>query len=345
MRYEPPLDGLRAIAITFVVLFHADPHLFVGGWIGVDIFFVLSGYLITRILTNEIDSTGTLSFRDFYIRRLLRLGPAVGCLYLFQVTRAILSPHRSEIIGATAVSATYLMNWNRAFDLFPEDVLGHTWSLSMEEQFYLLWPVLLLVIRRQRPLLWLTAAIAAILLWRYVLVGAGAGDFRIYYGFDTHSDGLLIGCVLALIPRDAKINQLSRLGPFSVAGLWMAFFLLPATLAAKQPVVLTIVPIFAATVIAASTTNPLLRKWLSLRAMVFTGKISYGWYLWHYPLITLAASSIDRDTPRGMLLIAACIPASYLMAVLSYFVVELPFLRLKRSLRRGLLTAVPGSVQ
>ncbi|MGA7805725.1 acyltransferase family protein [Bradyrhizobium sp.] len=333
MKYQPSLDGLRAIAITAVVFYHAYPNLFVGGWMGVDIFFVLSGYLITTILKREIDETEGLSFKNFYMRRLLRLGPAAASLYVFEIFRAVFnSPHRTEILQATLVSALYFMNWNQAFDLFPQDILGHTWSLSMEEQFYLLWPAALLFINRRRPAIWLSIAITSILFWRCGLVAFGSGGNRLYNGFDTHSDGLLTGCLVAFCANSDWLRGAAKAASLpAILAMCFALFLLPYDAKVTLTIGLTVVAIASAIVMVSSFEDQRMREFLRKPALVFTGKISYGWYLWHFPAIFLAGSHVNKHSPGGALIFAAAIPASYLAAVGSYFLIERPFLRLKRN--------------
>ena len=150
MRYEPSLDGLRAFSILSVVIYHLSEDSLPGGWSGVDTFFVLSGYLITRLLAGELVMNGEIQFLQFYIRRALRLGPALVCLLAF-VVLLVLIFRDLNLLRAAALSLIYMMNWNRAFDWFPPTLLGHTWSLSMEEQFYLLWPGLFSFVYNRRP--------------------------------------------------------------------------------------------------------------------------------------------------------------------------------------------------
>ena len=201
LKYEPAFDGLRALAIIFVFLVHAWESAFPGGWAGVDIFFVLSGYLITTLLTNELSETGTIDYRNFYIRRVLRLWPAFAVFLLVVVLEMSVRAPNIWSFGAVGLSAVYLMNWNRAFVWWSQHNLGHTWSLAMEEQFYLLWPALLVFIFSRRAICCVLAMIIAMVTWRCFLALDGADPERTYNGFDTHGDALLIGCLLALLVR------------------------------------------------------------------------------------------------------------------------------------------------
>ena len=203
LKYEPAFDGLRAVAIIFVFLDHAWEPAFPGAWAGVDIFFVLSGYLITTLLTNELSQTGAIDYRNFFIRRVLRLWPAFAAFLLFVVLQiSMRKGPKTGSFEAVAVSAVYLMNWNRAFIWWSQDKLGHTWSLAMEEQFYLLWPALLaFIFFSRRAICFVVALIVVMVTWRCILALNGADPERTYNGFDTHGDALLVGCLLALLVR------------------------------------------------------------------------------------------------------------------------------------------------
>lgn len=326
MKYDPSLDGLRAIAIGSVVAFHAYPGILPGGWVGVDIFFVLSGYLITRLLSGEIAENGRIGFRRFYARRFLRLTPAFACLLAFELVHAATNrAHRVEILQATAISATYLMNWNRAFHWLPQDLLPHTWSLAMEEQFYLLWPLTLTFITPRRPRTWVLGAIILVFAWRCFLAFSGADPERTYNGFDTHSDALLIGCALALTTLGPWVLKAARA---AVAIPLAAMAVMLATMHDQsfftQTIGLSLTAICAAWIMVVAIDGGWLKRLLSLPPMTYTGRISYGWYLWHYPAIAIIRAHFHN--PAAGVVAAA---VSYLVAVASFHFVERPFLRLK----------------
>lgn len=189
----PELDGVRGIAILAVFLNHTQPTLS-GGFLGVDLFFALSGFLITGILLNEFNRTGSISLRSFYYRRALRLLPALVVFLL------VCAPWAHW--QATTATMFYFANWHSFEFLGP---LVHTWSLSVEEQFYIAWPVVLLLLLRLKLSKTAIAAglitiIALIFIWRLYLLKSGASWERAYKGTDTHTEGLLIGCVIALVP-------------------------------------------------------------------------------------------------------------------------------------------------
>ncbi len=334
MKHEPALDGIRALAIIPVVFFHAFPGIIVGGWAGVDIFFVLSGYLITRLLAEEIRTTGTLSFRNFYIRRALRLVPAFCALLLFQLVRMAFESEPAQALGilqASAISAVYMMNWSRAFEWLPQDVMGHMWSLSMEEQFYLLWPATLLLIWTRRPVAWVTGALVLVVSWRCYLAFTGSSSGRTYNGFDTHCDSMLIGCLLALRPLHGPALRQLRLGaPIPLALLALVMLTMQHYFLLTQTVVLTVNALCAAWLIAAVQQDGWLRRVLSLPPLTYTGRISYGWYLWHFPILMLGASAWPGLSGTGTFLLAM---ASYPVAMLSFRYVERPFLALRPRFR------------
>ncbi len=206
----PGLDGLRAYAVLVVVLFHCDVPGFTGGWIGVDVFFGLSGFLITGILAHELDRSGTISLRDFWRRRMRRLVPALVVLMLFCVVLALtvdLELRTSGVWGAV----TYTTNWvhilvpgNGYWDAFAApDPLEHLWSLAIEEQFYVLWPIVVLLVGRRlgrSGLARVAVALAGVsLVLQIAGVAWGWSIDRLYQGTDTRAFPFLLGSALALV--------------------------------------------------------------------------------------------------------------------------------------------------
>ena len=215
-RHVPELDGLRGIAIISVLIHHQlTPFALKGGFLGVDLFFVLSGFLITGLLSAEFNKTNSISLKKFYMRRILRLGPALvlylfGCLIVTIYTQEISVTRQIKLI---VLALVYSTNWRMAFQwdtaLDPTAII---WSLSIEEQFYLVWPIVLFVclglkIKRNHIAAALAAVIIAILIHRFVMLSGGAVLTRLYYGTDTRADALLMGCLFALLPG---ANLLSR---------------------------------------------------------------------------------------------------------------------------------------
>lgn len=320
LSYEASLDGLRAIAVLAVVLFHTWPRLFPGGWAGVDLFFVLSGYLITSILVREHAATGRVSLRRFYIRRALRLMPALLALIAaFLVYTLVARNDLGEAASAALMAATYVTNWGRAFGA-PPSVISHTWSLAIEEQFYLLWPLtLLLILRTQRPWLWAAALAAAGLAWRLYLLGEGAPFVRLYNGFDTHADPILIGCFLALCPRAVS----GRAGFLPLIAFGVIVVALDWDSQLANSIGFAVIGCVGAWLIAAASRDGWLKTTLSWPPLVYIGQISYGIYLWHFPIIDVG----HYHVPQAYWFILPLLGIA--CAVVSFHLLEQPFLRLK----------------
>ncbi len=333
MKYEPSYDGLRAFAVTAVVMFHFWAAIFPGGWAGVHVFFVLSGYLITSILLKELKNDDKINLKRFYIRRVLRLTPALVCIILLQVVRLVLSHDpavRKSIEESILAASTYIMDWAAAFHFLSGDIIPHTWSLSIEEQFYLVWPALLLLVFKRRPLTWVTAAIVGVTVWRIFLVLTGASRDRTYYAFDTQADALLIGCAIALAPiTPALVRLAGRFVLVPVAVLLVQVFLPDTMLPVTEAIGYTVISACTAWILIALQDEGRLKRWLSWSPLVYTGRISYGWYLWHYALICLAKPALLHQGVVKTALYFLVLPVSYLIAMASYRFIETPFLRLK----------------
>lgn len=320
--YVAAFDGLRAIAVSAVIAFHC--FWLKGGWAGVDVFFVLSGFLITRNLKREFTDQGSIRLGRFYLRRILRLTPALWALLAFLALLAPFRTHPENTGHALALSVAYLMNWSRAFAWFPDDLLDHTWSLAMEEQFYLLWPILFLAVARRRPAFWLGAAFLLVIGWRVALGLQGATFERLYCGFDTHSDGLLLGCLMAVVQPLPRLRAAaSRLAVIPILGLFSIFVALPIDSIVAQSIGLSVTAVLSAWLILVASGGGIVVRLLSVRPLAFLGRISYGLYLWHFPILVLLQSKVPP------VLVPALVAASLLMAVLSFVVIERPFLRLK----------------
>jgi peptidoglycan/LPS O-acetylase OafA/YrhL len=322
--YEPAFDGLRAMAVGMVAFYHVDKTILPGGWAGVDIFFVLSGYLISRILLRALTLHGKILFREFYLRRALRLVPAFWCLLAVVAFTAPLRSDPTSTLEAVVAAGTYTINWTRAFHFMPQDILGHTWSLAIEEQFYLIWPVLLIFIYARKPARWLSVAIVVVIVWRCILIARGDDTIRIYTGFDTHCDGLLFGCLLAFAPPSkALARQAARTCYLPLMALALILIFCTVQSSFAQTIGFTVVAGISMWLIVAAQQPGLLHRWLVFPPFVYTGRISYGFYLWHYPLIALVN---DRYGIRGSLV---AIIISYAIAVVSYETIERKFLSFK----------------
>jgi peptidoglycan/LPS O-acetylase OafA/YrhL len=328
--YVAGLDGLRAIAVSTVFLGHAFSN-FVANSVGVDMFFALSGFLITRGLAAQLESSGRIDLRQFYIRRALRLMPALVLVVGSLLVVAALGDHFRQHMIASLTALTYLMNWSRAFHIGPTDLLEHTWSLSIEEQFYLLWPLTLIAIYRWFGLkgaTWCTGLLALLsVLLRVYLLHSGATEDRIYHGFDTRADGLLIGCVLALARPFNLSAWAGRLWLVPVLSVSWVFFFIPwLTL---QTLASTIIALACAWLILPlwSGTSPRLAMALEYSPVRYIGRISYGLYLWHWPILWILWELHFASNGLGTAALAGAITLS--AAATSFHFVELPILRLK----------------
>lgn len=342
--YQPALDGLRGIAVVAVILYHLDYPWMGGGFLGVDTFFVLSGYLITSLLLVEFDSTGSVSLRDFWIRRAKRLLPAALLLLVAVATYSwLVAPtDRLETIRGDAIATlTYVANWRfivddaSYFELWSEaSPLRHMWSLAIEEQFYLLWPVvvfgLLKALRGRTTLLIAGCVLAAA--GSVVLMAelAETDRSRAYFGTDARVHTILVGALLALVLRrlppvvGSAARIVRTLGVASLTMLGVSFVVVSDSGAWFYQGGSVIVAVAVAFVIAdgvsgsPSLTTALL-GWAPLRGL---GQISYGLYLWHWPMIVwLTPERLGTD---GLALDAIRVAATFGCALVSYVIVEQP---------------------
>jgi peptidoglycan/LPS O-acetylase OafA/YrhL len=268
------IDGLRALSALSVFAAHA--HWLKGGGLGVDVFFVISGFVITKTLKDEYDSTGRIDFLNFYVRRLLRLWPA-----LLGMCAVVFYFHWDEINPKEWLPAIfYYYNYSRMFWNWEPD-LGHFWSLSVEEQFYLIYPLaLLLFIRSPSSIL---VVVFIVSLWRINLQDASL--WRIYGGLDARLDQLLIGAYLVFI-KPADVKFLGKLWPVTLP--FLIYCLLYDNQESSQYVWRTPLLAFSSAILIAkiiSDQDSLLTRLLEIKPLVGLGVISYAFYLWHYPII------------------------------------------------------------
>lgn len=343
--HRPELEGLRAVAILSVLAHHSLNRFAPGGFLGVDVFFVLSGYLITGILQAELGRTGDVSLRYFYLRRLLRLGPSLVLVVGVYLAVASVLPRIDEVRSrgtAAALVLGYLANWVTAFGHFPLGALEHAWSLANEEQFYLLWPPLLWGLaraglsRRAQVSLVLGMA-AASTVWRLLLQAHGASAERVYYGFDTRLEGLLFGCALALVGTatlSARGTQAMRwvghLGGVALVGVFLRGN--PRSDFMRGPgfgLVALAAAAFLGGLLNAPETSPL-RRLLSTRGMRYVGRISYALYLWHQPVnfVVRAYPGLSSAVALGLRGGGALA-----LAALTHALLEVPLERFRRGLR------------
>jgi peptidoglycan/LPS O-acetylase OafA/YrhL len=343
--YRPELDGLRGIAIILVLFAHAFdwPK---GSFIGVDMFFALSGFLITTLLLEEWRLLGSISLRHFYLRRYYRLFPALAVLLAFYVLYVLLFVNGDVgmRIGGAGFGITYTANWAQAFRLpFPDTEIGYLWTLGIEEQFYLLWPALLIFLLKRglglKGTKWvLFGLILAVVLWRNFLILHGADPNRTYLGTDTRFDELLVGCLTATFYVSRRRDQggsrwlaLASLG----AGLFLAYriFKINQWTFWTVRITLTFVAIATLVVIYACVTNsfPLLTRVLSMKWLVFIGAISYSLYLWHVPADILMRDVVGLTTWQ---LAVSQFLLTFAVACASYYLVERTFLKRRKAHQR-----------
>ncbi len=340
-RHDAALDGVRGVAILAVIGLHFD--LMRGGFIGVDIFFVLSGFLITSILRNEIEKTGAIDYPVFFAKRLLRLVPALALCLIGVTLYAILTGRVATAIGPVLAASTYTMNYAYAYGVIGDSFVGHTWSLAVEMQFYLVWPVVLLALCRRFEDGVVVAVIAALALacatWRAIVsarYGEASIDFT-YRVLETRSDPLLIGGIVALLLRRGVVFASRPLLAAACAFIAIILWRVPAGKAVFHEFGFLPVALAAAYVVGflASSDDRLVRRTFESPALRYLGRISYGVYLYHFPIVEILR---DRGLSHATLW---ALPLTLGAAALSFHAVEVPLLRLKPEPRgdRALRTA------
>jgi len=354
MRYMPGLDGLRAFAVTAVLLYHADLDWIPGGFLGVDVFFVISGYLITALLLAEFRNRGRIGLGQFYLRRARRLLPALflllGVVGLFAVV--FLPEEVTKLRGDVVAALLYGTNWWQIFRNLSyfeaagrPPLLQHLWSLAVEEQFYLIWPLLLtgmfkLWHGRRRPILIATLGMVTASAVLMIVLSMSRGypleqdPSRVYYGTDTRAFTMLIGAVLAMVWAPWRLSEratrggrlvLDAIGFIGIAGLAWMFLNVSEFSNSLYRGGFLLCSVLSAMVIAV-TVHPAadLGRWfLGVQPMRWIGERSYGIYLWHWPVYMITRPQLDiglTGTPNLILRLSVTLA----LAELSFRYVEQP---------------------
>jgi peptidoglycan/LPS O-acetylase OafA/YrhL len=347
--YMPGIDAMRALAVLAVFGYHAGLDWVPGGFLGVDVFFVISGYLITSLLLREFRSSDHIELGRFWLRRARRLLPAVGVLIaVVMVVSAIAAPGKiDEIRGDALSSLFYFANWHfiyegtSYFEQFGRPSLfTHLWSLSVEEQFYLFWPLIfaaaMKLFGRGRLLIGVLAGAAGSVVLAWILFAPGHDASRIYYGTDTHAVGLLAGVALALVWSPTQLRTHKSFGPLvgpildALGVVALAYLILSFAHVHDYDLALwhggyAWIAI-ATVVLLAAMAHPAARLGgiIGRPALLWLGLRSYSFYLWHWPVLAMTRPGVDVALPRGILIplqLLACLA----LADLSYRFVELPF--------------------
>jgi peptidoglycan/LPS O-acetylase OafA/YrhL len=349
IQHIPAIDGLRAVAVTAVIFYHLGFSWIPGGFLGVDLFFVISGYVITRLLLDSIERSGGLDLRGFYKARARRLLPPM--IFMIVVTGFYITIWAQDsvrrFITDVPFALTGTINWwlvAKEQDYFEAigrpPLLQHTWSLAVESQFYLVWPIILLLVLKRFgkkiiPFAALLIALvsASLLFYVSLQLDASSDVSHIYFGTDTHSVGLFLGSALAVswIPQNFKSEVSKRaqnfvdfIGVFGLIGILASFLLIDESSPTAYKIAFPLAAIFGVAIITsivhpASRFAPILQN----RVLLWVGERSYAIYLWHWVVFQISRPSVDIEG-EDWALIAVRILIVLALADISLKLVELP---------------------
>jgi peptidoglycan/LPS O-acetylase OafA/YrhL len=329
----PRLDFLRAVSAGIVVIYHSG-YVTVPAGFGVLTFFVISGFLITHLLLRENDATGNISFRDFYVRRSLRIFPPFYAYWIIAI--ALLLARHANIIWPQAIcSLFYVGNYYQGLHGYPSSLFSHTWSLGVEEQFYLVWPAAFAFFRNRlrtfaRVLAFL---IPALWLYRSFLYFKGVAEPYLYTSFETRIDAILVGALFSIllhlgaVPRLIAELRRPRYLPITVTALVLSI-LGDGQLGFgyRYVVAYAIDPILLILLILQLVETPSM-DWMDARPFAYLGAISYSTYLYQQIVIPFVTKVLP-DQPKPLISVV-CLLVTWAAASVSYYLVEKPFLGLK----------------
>ena len=356
-RYLPSIDSLRALAVLAVIIYHIDVNYLPGGFLGVDLFFVLSGYLISSLIIKEYKKTGTLNLYNFYMRRARRLLPAVYfmitvCLVFMVLFNGVLlrKSHLDAVFGYIYSSNWwYIFHKLDYFDSFgAQSPFKHLWSLAIEEQFYMFFPLIFLIFNRQKKeegqssslnknFIYIVLGLILISLVTHILLFDINNINRIYFGTDTRAFSLLVGVVGALVypmdklssPTNAKESVLYSVVSLTSISTLIAimFYTSEYNTWLYKGGFLLVAVLGLIIIISSGKQHTFISKALSFRPIVFIGKISYSLYLWHFPIIVLTTPVSEIGNPN-LFYVTLRIILTFIAATLSYLFVETPIRKL-----------------
>ena len=356
-KYLPSIDSLRALAVLAVIIYHVDVNYLPGGFLGVDLFFVLSGYLISSLIIKEYRKTGSLNLYNFYIRRARRLLPAVyfmitvGLVVMVLFNEVLLRKSHLDAIFGYIYSSNwwYIFHKLDYFDSFgAQSPFKHLWSLAIEEQFYMIFPLLFLLVNRKKKskdgtyklnknFLYVVLGLILVSLLAHILLFDINNISRIYFGTDTRAFSLLVGVVGAILyPMErlhAKVTPQQNM-LYSVVSLVSIAILITVMIYTSEYNTLLyrggflLVAILGLIVIISSgKQHTLMSRLLSFKPVVFIGKISYSLYLWHFPVLVLTTPVSEIGNPNIFFVILRIV-LTFAVAIVSYVFVETPIRKL-----------------
>ena len=356
-KYLPSIDSLRALAVLAVIIYHVDVNYLPGGFLGVDLFFVLSGYLISSLIIKEYKKTGSLNLYNFYIRRARRLLPAV--YFMITVVLVVMVMFNGVLLKKSHLDAIfgyiYSSNWWYIFhklDYFDsfgsQSPFKHLWSLAIEEQFYMIFPLLFLLVngkkktkdgsyKLNRNFLYVILGVILVSLIAHIILFDINNISRIYFGTDTRAFSLLVGVVGAILYPIDKLN--TKITPqenlvYSVVSLISIAALITIMIYTSEYntwlyrggfLLVAILGIII--IISSGKQHTVMAKLLSFKPVVFIGKISYSLYLWHFPVLVLTTPVSEIGKPNIFFVVLRVI-LTFILAIISYALVETPIRKL-----------------